>query len=177
MVKCSLILSITAPAKRVSSRLNLSFQPEHPNNTFFFSAIKKSHTADRLGNEPVTTFDAPAFKAMCNTLVPLVVVNTNVFPLMKLAGYSAGELPYCKPGITLPSLSPAVIPFVCAPMEIHFSTVSTGIIREAPLYKAVAMVDVALKTSIITTMELSQSYNCNNLGDSTVCKTGLLMRW
>jgi hypothetical protein len=46
---------------------------------------------------------------------------------------------------------------VVLPIAIHFSTLSTGIILVAPLYNAVAIVLVALKTSIITTMLFSTS--------------------
>jgi hypothetical protein len=51
---------------------------------------------------------------------------------------------------------------------MHSSTLSTGIISLAPLNKAVAIVDVALKTSIITTTLLLISYRFNNAGDKDV---------
>jgi len=41
------------------------------------------------------------------------------------------------------------------------------------LYRAVAIVEVALNTSITTTMQSLTSYSSNNLGDNMVCKCGL----
>jgi hypothetical protein len=43
----------------------------------------------------------------------------------------------------------------------------------ATLCKTVAIVDVALSTSIITTMLLLTLYRCNRAGDKEVCKVGL----
>jgi hypothetical protein len=52
------------------------------------------------------------------------------------------------------------------------ATLSTGIIHLAPLCKTVAIVEVALKTSMITTILLLTLYKCNRAGDSEVCKEG-----
>ncbi len=78
-------------------------------------------------------------------------------------------MPYCNPSITFPSLSPAVTAFsISLPIRLQSATAETGITLDAPLYKAVAMVDVALKTSIITTMESFKSYKCKRAGERTV---------
>src|SRR5574343_2010649 len=175
MIKCDLMRPITAPANRVSSRLNLSFQAEQPSITFFFVSIKWSHTADKLGKEPVITSEAPFCNDICNNLVPLVVVSTRVLPATNSRGYSAGELPCSKPGITFPSLSPAVIPPVFLPICMHLSTVSTGITLAAPLNSAVAIVEVARNTSITTTILLLTSYMSNNLGERIVCNSGFVL--
>jgi hypothetical protein len=53
-------------------------------------------------------------------------------------------------------------------------TLSTGMTDFAPLYKAVAIVDVALNTSMITTILLLTSYKCKTEGERDVCKLGLL---
>jgi hypothetical protein len=47
-------------------------------------------------------------------------------------------------------------------------TVATGMTAAAPLYKAVAMVDVALNTSMITTTLLLMSYKLRSAGDNEV---------
>jgi hypothetical protein len=56
---------------------------------------------------------------------------------------------------------------------IHPATLSTGITDFAPLYKAAAMVEVALSTSIITTVLSEMSYRFNNDGDNTVFNEGI----
>ncbi len=76
---------------------------------------------------------------------------------MNSFGYSKGELPYFNPSAISPSRSPAVMPSICLPMRIHSSTDATGITDLAPLYKAVVIVEVALNTSMITTMLLLTS--------------------
>jgi hypothetical protein len=52
---------------------------------------------------------------------------------------------------------------------------STGITLAAPLYNAVAIVEVALKTSIMTTTLLATSYSSNKRGDKIVVIEGLLI--
>jgi hypothetical protein len=56
---------------------------------------------------------------------------------------------------------------------MHRGTVATGITDAAPLYKAVAMVDVALSTSMMTTMLSVTSYKCKRAGEKHVNKEGL----
>ena len=94
---------------------------------------------------------------------------------IKERGYSNGELPYSKPSATFPSLSPAVIPFISLPIRMQSVTADTGITSFAPLCRAVAMVEVALNTSMITTMLLLTSYKCNKAGEREVYKEGLLL--
>ena len=53
------------------------------------------------------------------------------------------------------------------------ATLSTGITDFAPLYNAVAIVEVARSTSIITTMLLLISYRCNKAGEREVKRVGL----
>jgi Gpi18-like mannosyltransferase len=55
---------------------------------------------------------------------------------------------------------------------MHFGTLSTGIMHFAPLNKAVAMVEVARSTSMITTMVFLTSYKCSRAGDNEVYKVG-----
>src|SRR5215213_10856104 len=110
---------------------------------------------------------------MCNNFVPLVVVNTKIFPCMNSRGYSKEEFPYCSPSAICPSLSPAVIQAISFPRRMHFSTLSTGITSFAPLYKAVAIVEVARKISITTTTQSRTLYKCNKAGDKDVYKVGL----
>ncbi len=55
------------------------------------------------------------------------------------------------------------------------STLATGITLSAPLYNAVAMVDVALNTSIITTTLLATSYRSSIRGDNKVLIDGFLL--
>src|SRR5580765_1937125 len=93
---------------------------------------------------------------------------------MKSAGYSNGEFPYSNPSAIFPSLSPAVIPSICLPSSIQRRTLSTGITHLAPLCNAVAIVEVALNTSMITMMLLLISYKCTRAGESEVCNDGLL---
>jgi hypothetical protein len=45
----------------------------------------------------------------------------------------------------------------------------------APLYKAVAIVEVALNTSMITTILLLTSYKFKRAGERDVCRDGLLV--
>ena len=81
---------------------------------------------------------------MCKSLVPLVVVNASILSWINDAGYSNGELPYCNPGATFPSLSPAVMQLsMLSFMAIQSSTDATGITNLAPLCKAAAIVEVA----------------------------------
>jgi hypothetical protein len=54
-------------------------------------------------------------------------------------------------------------------------TLSTGMTDLAPLNKAVAIVEVALNTSMITTTLLVASYKWRRAGESEVCKVGLLL--
>jgi hypothetical protein len=56
---------------------------------------------------------------------------------------------------------------------MHRLTESTGIIVFAPLNNAVAIVDVARSTSIITTTALLRSYKCKRDGESEVYNVGL----
>src|SRR5688500_8221505 len=116
----------------------------------------------------------PRSRAICNNLVPLVVVNTRVLPPIKAFEYSKGEFPYSSPSAILPSRSPAVTASIFFPSSIHLATLSTGIIHLAPLYRAVAMVDVARNTSMITTRVLLISYKSSNAGDGDVYRVGLL---
>jgi len=58
-------------------------------------------------------------------------------------------------------------------ISIHRLTLSTGIMDLAPLYNTVAMVEVALSTSMITTIELLISYRFNRAGDKDVYNDGL----
>jgi hypothetical protein len=51
---------------------------------------------------------------------------------------------------------------------MHLVTLSTGIMHLAPLYKAVAIVDVALSTSMITTILLLTSYKFKRDGERDV---------
>jgi hypothetical protein len=51
---------------------------------------------------------------------------------------------------------------------MHLVTLSTGIMHLAPLYKAVAIVDVALNTSMITTILLLTSYKFKRDGERDV---------
>src|SRR5450432_80055 len=88
--------------------------------------------------------------------------------------YSNGELPYRRPSAIFPSRSPAVIQLICRPSSIHFATLSTGTIYRAPLYKAVAMVEVARSTSMITTVAWDALYKCNSAGDMEVYKNGFV---
>ncbi len=60
------------------------------------------------------------------------------------------------------------------PIFLHSSTAATGITLDAPLNKAVAIVEVALKTSIITTAALFKSYKCKRAGESEVKIVGFL---
>jgi hypothetical protein len=57
---------------------------------------------------------------------------------------------------------------------MHFETLLTGITHFAPLNNAVAIVDVARNTSIITTIEWSGSYKSNNSGDNDVYNVGFV---
>src|SRR5665213_192256 len=57
-----------------------------------------------------------------------------------------------KLGKQLDVITPAVITSNCLPNFIHSATLSTGIIAFAPLCNAVAIVEVARKISMITTM-------------------------
>lgn len=95
------------------------------------------------------------------------------FSSMISRGYSKGELPFNNPSAIFPSRSPAVIPSICLPSSMHRLTLSTGITHLAPLYKAVAIVEVALNTSIITTILLLISYKCTRAGESEVYRCGL----
>src|SRR5450432_1137581 len=88
--------------------------------------------------------------------------------------YSNGELPYRRPSAIFPSLSPAVIQSICRPSSIHFATLSTGTICFAPLFSAVAIVEVARNTSIMTTVAWDTLYKCSKAGDRDVCKKGLV---
>jgi hypothetical protein len=56
---------------------------------------------------------------------------------------------------------------------MHSATLSTGIILLAPLCNAAAIVEVALNTSIITTILLLTSYKFKSAGDNEVCMDGL----
>jgi len=56
---------------------------------------------------------------------------------------------------------------------MHSATLSTGMILLAPLCKAVAMVEVARNTSMITTILLLTSYKCKSAGDKEVYRDGL----
>ena len=173
MVNSFLIRLITDPANNVSSRLKRSFHPAQPSTTFFFSFSKKSQTADMFGKEPEIIVSAFFSNAICNNLVPLVVVSTNVLPSINSLVYSNGELPCCNPSAIIPSLSPAAIPSMLFEISIALGTESTGITDLAPLYNAEAIVEVALKTSIITTTLLLKSYRCNKAGDKEVLRVGL----
>src|ERR1043165_9523541 len=95
IVKYSFTRLITAPANKVSSRLNLSFQAEQPRITFLLETAICLHTADKFGKDPVISSEASLSNAICKSLVPLVVVSTSVLPSIKLRGYSAGEFPCC----------------------------------------------------------------------------------
>src|SRR3982751_5848632 len=94
MEKYSPTMETTAPAKSVSSILTRSFQPAQARITFFCIPIKCSQTEERFRKEPVIISVAPLAKAICNNLVPLVVVSTSVFPSINSLGYSKDELPY-----------------------------------------------------------------------------------
>ena len=74
------IISAIAPAQSVSSKLNLSFQPLHNNNTFLFCLINQSLSTFMFKNDP-TTIVLASFLATLMVFVPLVVVITMVFPL------------------------------------------------------------------------------------------------
>jgi hypothetical protein len=56
---------------------------------------------------------------------------------------------------------------------MHLATLSTGMMYFEPLYKAVAIVEVARSTSMITTIALFASYKCIKAGEKEVCKLGL----
>jgi hypothetical protein len=71
----------------------LDNRDDQPKIILAFCSFKKLTTFDKLGNEPVITSLAPCFKAICNNLVPLVVVITRVLFSIKDLGYSEGELP------------------------------------------------------------------------------------
>jgi hypothetical protein len=58
------------------------------------------------------------------------------------------------------------------PRVMHSSTEATGITEVALLYNAAAIVDVALKTSIITTTDPSVSYRCSRAGDKQTSSLG-----
>jgi len=58
---------------------------------------------------------------------------------------------------------------------MHRLMLSTGITHFAPLRKAAAIVDVALNTSMMTTMLLLTSYKCTNAGERQVKMDGLLL--
>jgi uncharacterized protein (DUF697 family) len=58
---------------------------------------------------------------------------------------------------------------------MHSATLSTGTMALAPLANAVAMVLVALNTSMITTMLLLTSNRFNNAGESVVYSAGLMV--
>src|SRR6476646_11948021 len=66
------------------------------------------------------------------------------------------------------------MPSICFPNSIQRLTLSTGITHLAPLYNAVAIVEVALNTSMITITLLLISYRCTRAGEREVCKDGLL---
>jgi hypothetical protein len=55
------------------------------------------------------------------------------------------------------------------------ATLSTGITALAPLYKAAAMVEVARRISMITTVLLLMSYSFKSDGDKTVFREGTLL--
>src|SRR6187200_977472 len=155
--------------------LTLSFQAAQPSITFFFAATRCSHTEERLGNEPVIISFAPLSSAMCRRRVPFVVVSTRVLPLINSAGYSNGEFPYSSPSAIRPSRSPAVMLSIWRPISKHFDTLSTGMTHFAPLNNAVAIVEVARSTSMITTMLLLISYKFNRAGENDVYRAGLLI--
>src|SRR5688500_2320147 len=166
---------MTAPAKSISSMFTRSFQAAHPSITFCFAVIKYSQTEERLGNDPVTICRAPLSNAICRRRVPFVVVSTSVLPFMNSLGYSNGEFPNSRPSAICPSRSPAVMLSICRPISMHFVTQSTGITHLAPLYKAVAIVEVALSTSMITTTLLLTSYKFKRGGERQVYSVGLLL--
>jgi len=56
---------------------------------------------------------------------------------------------------------------------MHSATLSTGIMLLAPLCNAAAIVEVALNTSIITTILLLTLYKCKSAGDKEVYREGL----
>jgi hypothetical protein len=55
---------------------------------------------------------------------------------------------------------------------MHSASLSSGTILLAPFASAVAMVEVARNTSMITTILVLTSYNCNNAGDRQVYNKG-----
>src|SRR6185436_4895665 len=67
------------------------------------------------------------------------------------------------------------MPSICFPNSIQRLTLSTGITHLAPLCNAVAIVEVALNTSMITIMLLLMSYKFTRAGEREVCKDGLLV--
>ena len=66
---------------------------------------------------------------------------------------------------------PAVHAIICLPISIHLDTLSTGMTHLAPLYKAVAIVEDALSTSMITTILLPTSYKCKGR------EKGMYVKW
>src|ERR1044072_2650371 len=61
------------------------------------------------------------------------------------------------------------------PIFTHSSTDATGITLVAPLYSAVQIVEVALSTSIITTILFFTSYKCKSAGERHTSNEGRLV--
>ena len=142
-----------------------------------FCPRKKSAVAARFRNEPAKTIFA--FAHACNARVPLVVVETMVFPGTFSGVNSRGELPKsksippdCAARIFTPSRSPASKTSGCRRRSATASAISlTGIISCAPCCKAVTNVLVARRMSKTTQAVLRKSRWAsagNSVGDRRV---------
>src|SRR5574343_1276933 len=138
-----------APAQIVSSKLNLSCQPEHKHNTFLSCLLNQMDSASRFKNEPTTTISASF--ATSKDFVPLVVVNTTSWPLNSSRIYENGEFPKSNPSTICPLRSAAAKYPFCLYSQAS-STVGTGMIALIPLSKAAQIAEVARNTSITTTI-------------------------
>ena len=102
------ILFTTAPANKVSSRLNLFFQPAHNNKTSSFSLFNQLQSVSMFKNDPITIFSAPFSSAYFMALVPLVVAKAILFPSKSGFSNSKGEFPKSNPGTFTASFSAAI---------------------------------------------------------------------
>ena len=73
-----------APASKVSSMLNLSFQPAQIHNTLWFCSTSQSHNTSKFKKEPITRCFAPLATSIA--WVPSVVVMAILPPPIFFAG-------------------------------------------------------------------------------------------
>ena len=142
--------STIAPAQSRSSKLGAPSLPAQCRRASPSLAASRATTALRLSSAAHNTTVASR-AASRSARVPFVVVRSSVFPATTSRTYDAGELSRSKPSISFDLRSPQSstrsrpIRFITA---IASSGSRTGMMPAAPLSSAVAIVEVARKTSI-----------------------------